>query len=62
MQFAKADHTGINRLRCILDGKVVSLSFAADMAFGDVAHKLDELSARRYGKPIVVDVTLAAQH
>lgn len=59
MQTIQVDHAAVNRLRCIFDGKVVSLSFAADAAFGEVARTLGELSDQRYGNPVAIDVTLA---
>lgn len=59
MQTNQTDHAGVNRLRCILDGKVVSFTFAATATFGEVAGKLGDLSRKRHGKPAAIEITLA---
>ena len=61
MQFMRADIAGNNRLRFVFDEAVVSFDLAANSTFEDVARTLGELEPRRYGKPIAIDVTLAAR-
>jgi hypothetical protein len=61
MQPIQADHTGDSRLRFVFDDGVVSFGLPADVTFGDIARTLGELSSRRHGSPVAIDVTLAAR-
>ena len=61
MQPDQADHTGDSRLRFVFNDGVVSFGLAADVTFGEIAQTLDELSGRRYGRPVAIDVILAAR-
>jgi hypothetical protein len=48
-----------SRLRVVFVDAVVSFSLAAYAIFEDIARRMSELSNRRYGDPIAIDVTLA---
>ena len=61
MQPIQAGHTGGSRLRFVFDDGVVSFGLAADVTFGDIARTLGELSSRRYGSPVAIDVTLGSR-
>jgi hypothetical protein len=61
MQPIQAGHTGDSRLRFVFDDGVVSFGLAADGTFGDIARTLGELSSRRYGSPVAIDVTLGSR-
>jgi hypothetical protein len=61
MQPMQADHTGDSRLRFVFDDAVVSFGLAADVTFGEIARTLGELSSRRYGSPVAIDVTLGSR-
>ena len=47
-----------SRLRLVFDEKVLSCDLAADATFGDIAEALEEISIRRFGTPVSIDVTL----
>ncbi len=59
MQPRRMDEAGDSRLRVVFDDAVVSLSLAANATLEDVADALADLSSRRYGNAVAVDVTLA---
>ena len=61
MRPIQADHTGDSRLRFVFDDGVVSFGLAADVTFGEIARTLGELSRRRYGSPVAIDVTLGSR-
>ena len=61
MQPIQADHAEDRRLRFVFDDGVVSFGLAADVTFGDIARTLGELSSRRYGSPVAIDVTLGSR-
>ena len=61
MQSLQADRTGDSRLRFVFDDGVVSFGLPADVTFGDIARTLGEVSSRRHGSPVAIDVTLAAR-
>jgi hypothetical protein len=58
MQSVQVNDPGRSRLRFVFDGAVVSLSLGAHATFGEIARRLSELSRRRYGNPVAIDVTL----
>ena len=60
MQSIQVDHSGESCLRFVFNDAVVSLSLAADATFGEIARTLSELSRRRYGNPVAIDVTLGS--
>jgi hypothetical protein len=61
MQFTRVDHPGESRLRFVFDDRAVSFGLAAEVAFGEVAPTSGELSGRRYGSPVAIDVTVGSR-
>ena len=61
MRPIQADQREDSRLRFVFDDGVVSFGLAADVTFGDIARTLGELSSRRYGRPVAIDVTLGSR-
>jgi hypothetical protein len=61
MQPVKVDHAGGSRLRFVFDDSVVSFNLAADVTFGEIARTLSDLSNRRYGNPVAIDVILGSR-
>ena len=58
MQSIQVEHASDSRLRFVFNHSVMSFSLAADATFGEVAQTLGELSNRRYGHPVAIDVRL----
>ena len=58
MQSIQANHIKDSRLRFVFNRSVMSFSVASDATFGEIAQTLGELSKRRYGNPVAIDVTL----
>jgi hypothetical protein len=58
MQSIQTNHMTDSRLRFVFNHSVMSLNLASDATFGEVAHTLGELSNRRYGHPVAIDVRL----
>ena len=50
-----------SRLRVVFDDAVVSFGLAVNATFEDIARTMGELSNRRYGDPVAIDVTLAGR-
>ena len=61
MLLIQAEHAGRSRLRVVFGDAVVSCSLAADATFGEIARTLGELSNQLHGKPVAIDVILAAR-
>ncbi|HEY0282985.1 MAG TPA: hypothetical protein VGC27_10230 [Rhizomicrobium sp.] len=58
MQFVQADHAKDSRLRFVFNHSVMSFSLASDATFGEIALTLDDISNRRHGNPLAIDVRL----
>ena len=59
MQPIQVDHARDSRLRFVFDDAVVSFGLAVNATFEDIARTMGELSNRRYGNPVAIDITLA---
>ena len=60
MQSIRTDEAANGRLRFVFNDAVVSFGLVVNPTFEDVARTLADLEPQHYGKPVAIDVTLAA--
>jgi hypothetical protein len=58
MQSIQVDHARDSRLRFVFNHSVMSFNVAPGATFGEIARTLGDLSNRRYGNPVAIDVKL----
>ncbi len=60
MQYKRGERAADSRLRLVFPDAVMSFSLAADATFEDVARRLRDMSIRRFGDPLAIDVIIAS--